>query len=64
MNVLTVYHFIMIIIRLFKPIDKIVIMMKVDGAKVLKLKIQHKRPFIQVNNAFKYKMPKNIFIFS
>ena len=35
MNVLTVYHFIMIIIRLFKAIDKIVIMMKVDGAKVL-----------------------------
>ena len=35
MNVLTVYHFIMIIIRLFKAIDEIVIMMKVDGAKVL-----------------------------
>ena len=35
MNVLTVYHFIMIIIRLFEAIDEIVIIMKVDGAKVL-----------------------------
>ena len=35
MNVLIVYDFIMIIIRLFKAIDEIVIMMKVDGAKVL-----------------------------